>query len=70
MKLVLHWNRSEQRLNELETRIALIEQEQKVTQGIRNARNSRREFWTVKMVPSISGLVVAVLGMNAVFHWF
>lgn len=57
-------------LEDHEVRIKVVERENETTKTLREARNSRREFWLVKMLPSISASIVAVLGLNAVFHWF
>jgi hypothetical protein len=53
-----------------EKRITQLEKDSETTKALREAKNARREFWLVKMLPSISGVVVALLGLNAVFHWF
>lgn len=57
-------------LEDHEIRLKGVERENETTKALREAKNSRREFWLVKMVPSISGGVVALLALNAVFHWF
>lgn len=54
----------------LESRMRMVEEDSKTTKAIRQSRADRREFWTVKMLPSISASIVAILGLNAVFHWF
>ena len=59
-----------QRLADHEKRITTLEGKAETTIAIRQSRNDRRDFWVVKMIPSISALVVALLAMNAIFHWF
>lgn len=57
-------------LQDHEVRIKQLEGKTKTTEDIRDARATRRDWWVSKLLPSISGCVIAILGLNALFHWF
>jgi hypothetical protein len=53
----------------LEARMRLVEEESKTTKAVRQARADRRDWYVSKLIPSVSGLVVAILGANAIWHF-
>lgn len=71
---MFHWGQDQSDLQKQvadhEVRIKVVERENETTKAIRESRQSRREFWIVKLMPTISGVTITILALNAVFHWF
>ena len=60
----------QQAIRDLDERVAAVERQAADVAQIRAWRDRRREFWLVKVVPSLSAVVIAVLGLNTAFRWF
>lgn len=52
----------------VETRLRLVEEEAKTTKAIRAARAERRDWYVSKLIPAVSGLIVALLAVQTIFH--
>ncbi len=59
----------QRQLAALVERMRIVEEESKTTKAIRDARNERRDWYVSKLIPAVSGLFVAILGANAIWHF-
>ena len=60
----------ERALNSLSERVAVLEEEARISKALRESRANRRDWWVSKMLPTIGSVIIAVLGLNAVFKFF